>query len=113
MFRRSAARCLLSHSALKSPQLLELSGIGRKDVLEKIGVPLRVELPGVGENVQEHVFAQLSWGAYIGGHFNCSIVLKPILELKEEVEFDTLDLLRDPVLAAKHLELQWVSCLWS
>ncbi|KAF7789456.1 hypothetical protein EIP86_000401 [Pleurotus ostreatoroseus] len=78
---------ILSAGALKTPQLLELSGIGRGNVLAKIGVPLRVELPGVGENVQEHIFAQLSY------------------ELKEDVKFDTLDLLRDPVLAAKHLEL--------
>lgn len=105
-FRRSNARCLPSYRALKSPQLLELSGIGRRDVLEKIGVPLRVELPGVGENVQEHIFAQFSWGASSGHYPDCYIVFKPILELKEEVEFDTLDLLRDPVLAAKHLELQ-------
>lgn len=39
-------------SAIKSPQILELSGIGRKDVLSKIGVDVKIELPGVGENVQ-------------------------------------------------------------
>jgi choline dehydrogenase-like flavoprotein len=42
-------------SAIRSPQLLELSGIGRRDVIENIGVELKVELPGVGENVQEHI----------------------------------------------------------
>jgi choline dehydrogenase-like flavoprotein len=51
-------------STLKSPQILELSGFGRKEVLEKIGVPVKVELPGVGENVQEHIFLGLSWGMY-------------------------------------------------
>lgn len=50
-------------SALKSPHILELSGIGREDVLEKIGVPLKIDLPGVGENVQEHLFIGTSWGA--------------------------------------------------
>ena len=40
---------------IKTPQLLELSGIGRKEVLQKIGVPLKIELPGVGENVQDHL----------------------------------------------------------
>ena len=39
-------------STIKSPQILELSGIGRKDVLSKIGVDVKIELPGVGENVQ-------------------------------------------------------------
>ena len=47
---------------MKTPQILELSGFGRKEVLERIGVPLKVELPGVGENVQEHIFAGLSYG---------------------------------------------------
>jgi choline dehydrogenase-like flavoprotein len=41
-------------SAIKDPQILELSGIGRREVLEKIGVEVRIDLPGVGENVQEH-----------------------------------------------------------
>lgn len=49
-------------SALKSPQILELSGFGNRDVLEKIGAPVKVELPGVGENVQDHTFIGLSWG---------------------------------------------------
>lgn len=49
-------------STLKTPQILELSGFGRKDVLEKIGIPVKVELPGVGENVQDHIFVSLSWG---------------------------------------------------
>ncbi|EKM59944.1 uncharacterized protein PHACADRAFT_250766 [Phanerochaete carnosa HHB-10118-sp] len=78
---------ILSAGTLKSPQLLELSGFGRKDVLEKIDVPLKVELPGVGENIQDHIFVGLSW------------------ELNDDAPFDTLDLLRDPAVAAKHLEL--------
>ncbi|KAI0072989.1 alcohol oxidase [Panus rudis PR-1116 ss-1] len=78
---------ILSAGALKTPQVLELSGFGRKDVLQKIGVPLVKELPGVGSNVQEHIFTGVSW------------------ELKDDVEFDTLDLLRDPTVAAQHLEL--------
>ena len=44
------------YSTVKSPHILELSGIGRPEVLKKIGVPIRVELPGVGENVQDHIF---------------------------------------------------------
>lgn len=49
-------------STLGSPHILELSGIGRRDVLEKAGIPLKLELPGVGENVQEHVMVGLSYG---------------------------------------------------
>lgn len=72
---------------LKTPQVLELSGLGRREVLEKIGVPVQVELLGVGENVQDHIYVGMSY------------------ELKDDVEFDTLDLLRDSAMAAKHLEL--------
>lgn len=50
-----------STSTVKNPQILELSGIGRREVLEKIGVETNVELPGVGENVQEHVVALMSY----------------------------------------------------
>nr|ALJ82905.1 choline dehydrogenase [Irpex lacteus] len=78
---------IVSSGTLGSPHILELSGIGRKDVLEKAGIPLKLELPGVGENVQEHVMVGLSY------------------ELKDDVEFDTLDILRDPETLAKHLEL--------
>lgn len=38
-----------------SPQLLQLSGIGPKDVLEKAGVEVVKDLPGVGENLQDHL----------------------------------------------------------
>lgn len=51
----------LKHSSLHSPQILELSGIGRQDVLRSVGIPLRLELPGVGENVQEHISLRVNW----------------------------------------------------
>ena len=51
---------------MKTPQILELSGFGQKKVLDKIGVPVKVELPGVGENAQDHIFIGLSWGK-LGG----------------------------------------------
>ena len=42
---------VLFTGAYQSPQLLELSGIGLRSVLEKCDIPVRVELP-VGENLQ-------------------------------------------------------------
>ena len=41
--------------AFNSPQLLQLSGIGPSEVLTKAGVPTVVDLPGVGENLQDHL----------------------------------------------------------
>ena len=43
---------LVSAGAFGSPGILERSGIGAKDVLERVGVKQRVDLPGVGENYQ-------------------------------------------------------------
>jgi len=45
---------LLSAGVTNSPQILELSGIGPKDELEKMGIPVVHDLPGVGENLQGH-----------------------------------------------------------
>ncbi|KAJ6593509.1 alcohol oxidase [Mycena capillaripes] len=39
------------------PQILELSGIGDPEILRAAGVEPRVHLPGVGNNVQEHIYA--------------------------------------------------------
>ncbi|KAH7904743.1 glucose-methanol-choline oxidoreductase, partial [Hygrophoropsis aurantiaca] len=47
---------ILSAGVLKTPQLLELSGIGNATLLEQVGVTPLINLPGVGENLQEHVF---------------------------------------------------------
>ena len=52
---RSNNEVLLSAGSIGSPQLLMLSGIGPKDVLKNAGVELVHELPGVGENLQDHL----------------------------------------------------------
>ncbi|HEY7098580.1 MAG TPA: GMC family oxidoreductase [Terriglobales bacterium] len=44
---------IIAGGAFNSPQLLMLSGIGPRDVLEKFGIPVRVDLPGVGRNLQD------------------------------------------------------------
>ncbi|EKM58756.1 uncharacterized protein PHACADRAFT_135864 [Phanerochaete carnosa HHB-10118-sp] len=40
--------------AIKSPQILELSGIGDKEILEPLGINAVIDLPAVGGNLQEH-----------------------------------------------------------
>jgi len=44
---------ILSAGAFNTPQLLMLSGIGPRDVLEHFRIPVQVELPGVGQNLQD------------------------------------------------------------
>ncbi len=46
---------ILASGAIGSPQLLELSGIGQPDVLREHGIEVRHALPGVGENLQDHL----------------------------------------------------------
>jgi choline dehydrogenase len=46
---------LLAAGALQSPQLLQLSGIGSGALLQRHGIPLLADLPGVGANLQDHL----------------------------------------------------------
>ncbi|PVF98832.1 alcohol oxidase [Serendipita vermifera] len=52
---------ILSAGAFQSPQLLELSGIGSSGILGSLGIPVVVDLPGVGENLQDHAMSGQLW----------------------------------------------------
>ena len=52
---RAGQEVVLSAGAIGTPQILELSGIGAPQVLGAIGVPVAHALPGVGENLQDHL----------------------------------------------------------
>ena len=47
--------------AINSPQLLQLSGIGNGEDLTKLGIDVVQDLPGVGENLQDHLEVYLQW----------------------------------------------------
>ncbi len=53
------AEVLLAAGAIQSPQLLQLSGIGPVDLLRNFGIPVVTDLPGVGENLQDHLQVRL------------------------------------------------------
>jgi choline dehydrogenase len=46
---------ILSAGPIGSPHLLQLSGIGPKQVLEEAGIEVKHDLPGVGQNLQDHL----------------------------------------------------------
>jgi choline dehydrogenase-like flavoprotein len=50
---RASREVILAGGAFNTPQLLMLSGIGPRDVLERHGIGVRVDLPGVGRNLQD------------------------------------------------------------
>lgn len=55
--KRARARkgVILTSGAVNTPQLLNLSGIGNADDLKKLGIPVIANLPGVGQNFQDHL----------------------------------------------------------
>ncbi|HEX8012822.1 MAG TPA: choline dehydrogenase [Casimicrobiaceae bacterium] len=50
---------ILCAGALQTPQLLQLSGVGPRALLESFAIPVVHELPGVGENLQDHLQARV------------------------------------------------------
>ncbi len=50
----AAAEVILSAGAINSPQLLNLSGIGNPAALSAVGISPRVDLPAVGQNLNDH-----------------------------------------------------------
>ncbi|RPD56267.1 GMC oxidoreductase [Lentinus tigrinus ALCF2SS1-7] len=78
---------ILSAGTIKSPQVLELSGIGDPKVLSGLGIETKVDLPAVGTNAQDHLFAGVAY------------------ELKEPEKYNTIDPLLDPKVAEEQVKL--------
>jgi choline dehydrogenase-like flavoprotein len=80
--RVAAARreVILSAGALGSPQLLLLSGIGPAGQLRALGIPVAVDLPGVGENLQDHPYVSSVWDVPGGGSLADAESPKALLE---------------------------------
>lgn len=57
----AAREVLVCGGALKSPQLLMLSGIGDPEILMQHGITVRHDLPGVGQNLQDHLDFTLAY----------------------------------------------------
>lgn len=55
----AARETILCAGAVRTPQLLELSGIGGKALLERLGIPVVLDRQAVGENLQDHLMARI------------------------------------------------------
>ena len=59
-FTVEAEEIILSTGAIVSPQLLILSGVGPRGELEKLGIPVVHEMPGIGQNLRDHPNVRLA-----------------------------------------------------
>ncbi|KAK7052974.1 hypothetical protein VNI00_004294 [Paramarasmius palmivorus] len=75
---------ILSAGALGSPRILELSGIGNPEVLSKFSIPTVIDLPSVGENLQDHTMC---------------------FAIAQTSKYETLDMLADPEVLKQHQAL--------
>src|SRR5215204_779425 len=58
---RANREVVVSAGSINSPQLLELSGIGQPELLKRLGIEVRHELNGVGENLRDHYSPRMKW----------------------------------------------------
>jgi choline dehydrogenase-like flavoprotein len=85
---KAGGEVILSAGVVRTPQLLELSGIGDSAVLTPLGIPVKVDLPGVGANYEDQLVFEFSFV-----HSLTSVRTLTILtyELKEGIlSFDAL-----------------------
>ncbi|KAK8023774.1 hypothetical protein PG993_011840 [Apiospora rasikravindrae] len=83
-YLEASEEVILCAGAVQSPQLLELSGIGGRALLEQHGIPVRIDNPHVGENLQDHP------------------IVGQMFEVKDGIR--SLDLLKEPEYAEAALD---------
>jgi choline dehydrogenase len=73
--RIDAGEVILSGGAINSPQLLQLSGVGRADDLAALGIPVVADLPGVGAHLQDHLEVYIQYRCLL------PVSMQPALQL--------------------------------
>ena len=61
VFAEARRETILTSGSIGSPQLLQLSGIGPGGLLQHHGIPVAHDLPGVGENLQDHLQLRMAF----------------------------------------------------
>ena len=59
---------LLCGGSFNSPQLLQLSGVGPRALLEEHGIPVVLDAPEVGEGLQDHFYCRTFWRCQQADH---------------------------------------------
>jgi choline dehydrogenase len=83
---RARKEVILSAGPLQSPKLLELSGIGRPDVLRKHGIGIVHALSGVGENLSDHPNVRLTFECTEPITIN-DVLQRPMMKVKEGLRY--------------------------
>ncbi len=63
---RAYREVIVCAGAINSPQVLMTSGIGPAEHLREFGIDVRVDLPGVGRNLQDHPFLTMNYAVNVG-----------------------------------------------
>jgi choline dehydrogenase len=82
----AAREVILAAGAIGSPQLLELSGIGQGARIKRAGITPQHELPGVGENLQDHYQARFIYHLNGRGSLN-EVWHSPLLKIKHGLDY--------------------------
>ena len=61
--RAYGGEVIVCGGAFESPQLLQLSGVGNAAELSALGIDVVADLPGVGENLQDHLEVYIQYGS--------------------------------------------------
>jgi len=56
---KATREVILAAGAIHSPQILQRSGVGPRKLLESANIPVKLDLPGVGQNFQDHPYASI------------------------------------------------------
>ena len=62
---RARREVILCGGSINSPQILQLSGIGPGALLQSLGIEVRHDLPGVGENLQDHIGGRIIYRCHL------------------------------------------------
>ena len=77
---------ILSAGTYKTPQLLQLSGIGPAELLKSMGIKVLVNSPEVGKNLQDHYMAPMAWSLK-PGVFSYNNELKNLNLIKNIIKY--------------------------
>ncbi|KAJ5176184.1 glucose-methanol-choline oxidoreductase [Penicillium canariense] len=80
---------IVAAGALNTPKLLELSGIGNSSILHQFNIPVVVDNPNVGENLQDHLMTGISFEVAEGVHTGDPLMRQEPMALQAAMQLYT------------------------